>query len=411
MNTKRKLPTIFNIILLLCVLVLLAVLLLKSQQDSTMLQAQVKQLQTVIKSYNEQEKLNAAFDKLMSEKITRIRNIKYPWQLAPFVGKNVEILGISKDRKVKNADKFSVNGNDNIIIHGCDQEVGLARQGVTFRKKGKYVVSDYLLLRGRLCFNRLTEETIKKYREKDDSYYDVFPSPPRFYLTDIEVRKIYKTPLSSQNRPDSISLAIPSKESNIVFNTGFLGLVNSASLLPLLRFSTSFERTFLNKHHATQNYNLLNSVNSILDLIPFLGSYVEVKGKLAKSRSGNPFVASLVINEKNNLFLPIRMRITDSHRLGQPIVCRGNLLFSYGKYTTPSIGAIYLGNVECIDKINKQNSWTIKRLPDTYISSEWKKSFFTGFLGDANYLVFRSYITKLIKYYPKEHKLRPDSKY
>jgi len=409
MKHKISMAFALNIILLLIVTVLVAVLLIPELKQLA-LQSQVRKLQSVVDSYVEQEALNNAFDKMMSRPTVAIRDVKYLWQLAPFIGKNVEIFGISKDERVKNAQKFAINGNDDVVISGCDQAVVLSRQGVTFSQQGEYIVSDgYLLLRGRLCFNRLTKDSIRN--PPVDGYYDdCYPRPPRLYMVEVEVKKIFKTLPSPKDQPDCIRLSIPSERCKEDFNTEFLGLANSVNLMPFLRFITSLEnkepdkaKEIFQRHIGKQNYDELNSVTSMLELVPFVGSHVEIKGKLKKDATGNPFGTALIIN--GNVSLSIDLNSDDSHQFGQSVVCRGVLFFNYGK----DIGDIDLSLAEYVDKPTRQDepaaTWAIRRIPDSWLTSESKKSFFTGFSGDANYVVFRSYITELMKRYPlKEDK-------
>lgn len=405
MKRKISIPAALNIVLLLIIAALI-VILLKPVQSISVPKSQFKNLHAAVDSNSEQEALNIAFDKLMSRPPTAIRDIKYLWQLAPFVGKNIEIFGISKDKRVKNADKFVVNGNDDIIIYGCDQGVKLGGQGVTFSEQGEYVVSDYLLLRGRLCFEMFTEESLKEIHESGDDY---FPRAISLYLADIEVKKIFKTPPSPQERPDSIRLAVPSARCKEDFNAEFLGLARTVNMMPFLRFIASLGNQAPGKAKeifqrlSEQNYDQFKSVNSILELVPFLGSYVEIKGRLEKGDRGNPYGSSLIINENNKLSLSMNTTENYNHRFGQSVICRGKLFFGCKN----SIGDIYLGGVEYVDNPRTQDDltvpWVIRRVPEPYFASQHKKSFFTGFSGDANYIVFRSYITEIMRRYPHEN--------
>lgn len=353
---------------------------------------------------NDRAVLETAFEKLMSEDLNNIKKIKHLWQLAPFIGRDVEIFG----RAIvpwgeKGAQGFGINGDDNLIIGGVYKE-WLTDQGVLLKKQGSYEISDYVILRGKLSFNFLGA------RYEEDAKIINCDSDPYFSLDWIEIKVSSGKTHHAKDQPSSIRLSTPTKQAIERFNFLFLGLADQCDMNAYASYIQELRGNYLKngniKNHQgnkskswhNQSIDKLSEIGDISDLIPFIGSYVEIKGDLVKNSDGE---YCLLLNKRKNIKLNTFVGYENFNYIGKHVLCRCFLIFvneEGGKKVKPHF-AIHGAEYQlCVDKkkADTLDQPTLRKIPFT---AEWEKvrrGFITGFCFDANYINLRSYIIDLM---------------
>ncbi len=349
-----------------------------------------------------QEKLYIAFDKLMAGKITHVHEVEHLWQLAPFIGKNVEIYGRAKIIKtVKNAEGFAINGKTNLMLKGISQ-ILLESHGGSLKENKSYLESPFLIIKGRLCFNYLSRATVDKTWGKKSGYQQ----NGWLDLRDVEVKKVYDNIEVGKNKPDCIRESTPTKSAIKKFNLIFLGLSRDVSYESYAKFIynnlKSPKQVLKQKANSqsSEQFSVANrKISDVSELIPYLGTYVEIRGRLVKSKTDSN-VCFLILNENKKISISTYIPYENNDLLEKFVICRCYIFLRKHKKTEKLCIAANFPEYETQKSKpvgTDYSFYRIRKLPLPEFLEKDRRSFVTGFYYDANYINFRKYITGMIK--------------
>ena len=144
----------------------------------------------------------------------------------------------------------------------------------------------------------------------------------------------------------------------------------------------------------------LDEINFLSDLIPFVGSRIELKGTIEKAGDHEYYI---VLNNKKRLILPIIYYYQVEEIINKTVLIKGNLLyFNNGSKKSFSYrGEIILWYPETVKvltekEIHDDSIPCIKEVPD-FITSRARKSFINGYYQDADEISFRNFIINMMK--------------
>ena len=362
-----------------------------------------------------QDDFALAADKLLANKqITEIKTMKHIWELAPFIGKSVQLYGRAAIPGQKSSGLFLVNGKLDLKIPANLSQQRLEKQGVKFTKKEHYYpISPFMLISGRISFSYLDKSNPESAESETAEDVD----GGHWQLADIQVVNIFKQRPTGEERPADISWSIPNESQKEQYNRLFNGLTRDADMMTFARYISVLERQketemksgkmiSVPSNSATNGYKA-GEINFLADLIPFVGSTIELKGKVIKIGE-NKF---LVIGSKGNILLPMHSIVSGLKENETVIVC-GKLEYVYytpanrreldkNQFCPNEEGSLYFRNVLLVKKpsiseIHDNLIPCIKEVPD-FITWRARKAFFTGYWQDANDIFFRDYIINMMK--------------
>jgi hypothetical protein len=357
------------------------------------------------------QEITLMVDKLFAKKnITEIKTLKHIWELASFVGKDIQLYGraVTYPRRKNEPVMFYIGGKSLRIRAGYGW---LQKKRLPLTKEKNGLISPFILLHGKIIFDysNMSNEERSNYQTDCDI------SIGRWDLGFIQIDKVYGSP--PLERPADVSLAPPSKSSKKYFNDLFLGLIGDADTVSFARYISKLEkqkRTKIksNKVDLAENHIIdcsLKKVRFLADLIPFVGSRIEIKGKIVKTGKYGSWIA---IGGNDKLLLRANF-FAKKDSINKDILISGVLKYEYytseihhrkqkeHKFVPPKEGELCLTVVELEkllskEEVNDNSNPCIREVADV-ITSRLRKSYVTGFAQDADEISFKKFITEMIK--------------
>ena len=362
------------------------------------------------KAETEQDFALAADKLFANKKITEIKMMKHIWELAPFVGRNIQLygravvyLGWKNDPVV-----FRVSGKSEGIRAGCSKE-WLKKQQVPLIQDGNNLISPFMLMSGRIIFDYLDMNNPESTEFSSDS--DIPGGSWKF--TDNQIIKVYNSPPPESERPADVSPAPAGKAFKEQFKNLFYGLAGDADITLFAHYVSTLEEQKdaeiksgkaaspkSDKNTSNFDGSKLDEINFLSDLIPFVGSRIELKGTIEKAGDHEYYI---VLNNKKRLILPIIYYYQVEEIINKTVLIKGNLLyFNNGSKKSFSYrGEIILWYPETVKvltekEIHDDSIPCIKEVPD-FITSRARKSFINGYYQDADEISFRNFIINMMK--------------
>lgn len=363
-----------------------------------------------------EQKIAQEADKLFANnKITEIKTLKHIWELAPFLGKSIQLYGRAAISNAKCSESFLVDGKLDLRIPANFSQRSMEKKGVKFTEERQYypTLSPFMLISGRISFSYLDKSNPESAESETAEDVD----GGHWQLADIQVVNIFKQRPTGEERPADVSLAPPNESQKEQYNRLFNGLTRDADMMTFARYISVLERQketemksgkmiSVPSNSDTNGYKA-GEINFLADLIPFVGSTIELKGKVIK-RGENKF---LVIGSKGNILLPMHSIVSGLKENETVIVC-GKLEYVYytpanrrkldkNQFCPNEEGSLYFRNVLLVKKPSENEIHDnlipcIKEVPD-FITWKARKFFFTGYWQDANDIFFRDYIINMMK--------------
>lgn len=362
------------------------------------------------KAETEQDFALAADKLLANEQITEIKTLKHIWELVPFVGKSVQLYGRAAiSPSVKGSGSFLIDGNLKLEIPANFSQQSIEKQQVRFIDENGYLISPFMLVSGSIIFEYLdTDKPENLWRDRTGA---------SLLLTNIEIIHIFEQCPTGEERPADVSLAPPNEALKQRLNSLFNGLKCDADMISFARYISILDRQkeaeiksgkiISASSNPAVNSHKASEINFLADLIPFVGSMIELKGKVIKKGNSNFFV----IGNKGNILLPM-YSVTDAFNENETVIVSGELEYKYyiptnrhtlntNAFCPPDEGCLFFANVHLIKKLSENeihdNSIPcIKEIADARI---WRarKAFVTGCYGDADEISFRKFIINMMK--------------
>ncbi len=370
------------------------------------------------KAETEQDFALAADKLFANKKITEIKTMKHIWELAPLVGKDIQLYGrivfysgYKNERGV-----FYINGNFNVGIPSDFSKEQLRNQGITLIQKEDYLISPFMVVSGKVTFNYLDMSILENTEYSDET--DV--PGGHWCFAGAQIVKIYASPPPEAEHPTDVSLsASQNKYSKEQFNYLFYGIINDADIITFARYISILKQQKeaelksdkkLSIQSVNSAFNLddskLDEVYFLLDLIPYVGSEIELKGKIEETGDNKHYI---VLNDKVKILLSIHYSFI-KNAINKTVIIRGNLAYFYSNSKKPlnasllsssDTGGLILLNTKDVKILSEKEIHDIllpcvKKNPDLTI---WRarKSFITGFYQDADEISFRNFIINMMK--------------
>ena len=348
---------------------------------------------------SEQDIVLAANKLFANNEIAEIKTMKHIWELAPFIGKNIQLYGQAVVYLGWKNDPVFFRVNGKLEIPAGLLEGWLKEQQVPLIREGDNLVSPLMVVRGKIVFDYLDMSISEHWERADDS---TVPGG-RWEFINLQVIKKYSSPPLEAERPADVLLAPPSESSKAQFNDIFYGLMGDADIITLTRYISMLDRKKAVKFESAQT----GEANSVIDLIPFIGSNIELKGKAIKT---GEYKNWLVINNKDKILIPIDLSV--ANMLDKTVIISGYLQYVYytpanrhslkeNKFIPQEEGSLYLTSTKLVKVLAenelKENSLPCIREVENFVIYRARKSFITGFYQDADEISFRNFIINKMK--------------
>lgn len=356
---------------------------------------------------------------LANQNITTIKNLKHIWEIAPFVGKNIQLYGrmVFYPRFKGSRTRFVINGDFNLILYGGCPAGWATKQGLSFTKDKddngiERLISNYCIINAYLAFDFLDEKIPESYDLLYNWCLGAVPSGS-WKLLYPEFIKTFTFEPQGKDCPASVCLAAYNYRTVSEFNFLFSGMENSADLVSFIRYASALEKQkemivqvnsnkIKNNHPAETPAGLqLANAEYMADLIPFVGKSVEMKGKIVK---GNKF-NKLILNDENKLAIPLMAGKANNPE--RPCIVKGYLVFKYLKpenndLNFPSDGSLFLSSSEFVrllspEEIQGNSIPCVKQIPDIEEIQLSRKAFITGYYYDADARSLKTFIINMMK--------------
>lgn len=369
-------------------------------------------------------------DEIINNKdIIVIRNMKHRWELAPFVGKNIQLYGrmIFYPKYKSEESRFAINGDLNLSIAGGCNIKWAEKMGLTFTKDCDSLISEYCIINAKLTFTYLDESIPESYLFLN-SWCLGIGSGGKLGLSSPGLIKLFALPPKNSERPDSVSLA-PYKQSD-ENDSKFLfsGMEKDADWVSFAHYVSILEKQKNAAIQVDNSKTIHNKVNNnnqadipskhelfrveyMADLIPFTGTSVELKGKIIKAEKFG-IKYWIVLNDDQKIAVPFHAGSDEISNEGKIGIIEGYLVFRYlnpqnnvSKF--PADGHLFLQCSKFVrllspEEIQQNTIPCVRQIPDIMLAR--KKAFITGYYWDADARSLKNYIVNLLEYEMKDKK-------
>jgi len=247
---------------------------------------------------NQAQELSRRADTILANKnITEIKDLKHIWELAPFVGNNIQLYGrmIFYPAVRTEFAQFAINGDLNLQILAEGNIEWAKEQGLSFTKDGDKLISNYCIINTYLAFEYLDDNIPESSDMLQNWNLEISPNGSLKLICPMLV-KIFASQ-HKDDRPNSVRQAVYNAWSTSqakfllsgMDNADWLSFARYVSMLEKQKAETiqakscegrDSEKKSLEK---TQTEQKLAKIEYMADLIPFIGTSIELKGKIIKS--------------------------------------------------------------------------------------------------------------------------------
>ena len=364
----------------------------------------------------EQELSRRADEILADRKVTAIKDLKHLWELAPFIGKSIQLYGkmVFNPHVKGSQSRFAINGDLDLWIDvGFDIELA-KKYGMRLVPSGNLLISDFCIINANLGLYFLDENIPESYDELHSASFARHGEYP--VLLWIEPIKVFKSQPQAKDRPDSVSISACSSGAAAEMKFLFSGLCDDADWISFARYVSILEKQ---KEMFTQTDNSMKKqtetlvgtsaglqlakVEYMADLISFVGTTVEMKGRIVENcKRGAKYW--IVLNEEKNIAIPLPGFFGPKTGIGKIVTIYGYLAFSYlnpnkRAVDFPPEGRLFMSSnfVQLLSKeeINDSLRPCVSQIPD--IMTKERKAFITGYYGDADVRALKNFIINMMK--------------
>ena len=353
---------------------------------------------------NQAQELSRRADTILANRnITAIKDLKHIWELAPFVGKSIQLYGqiIFDPRSKSETCGFAVNGNSKLCFSVGAGINWAKKQGLLFSVDGNILKSNYCIINGNLAFKYFDENIPHEDIESFPGGYGYFEL---FYPALV---KIFTSQPQENDIPNSVTIApynnYAAQEVKFLFSgldkdASWLNFAHYISILEKQNKEASGDKTKARLQQATIEY--------MTDLIPFVGTSVELKGKILENNKFG-FKYWIVLNEERNIAVPFFANSEEARNIGKPCIVKGYLVFRYLKPENNNssfphnghlflIGYKQLGKLLSPEEIQDNLLPDVRQIPDIEMQIG-RKNFITGYYCDADARALKNFIINIMK--------------
>ena len=279
---------------------------------------------------------------------------------------------------------------------------------------GNLLISDFCIINANLGLYFLDENIPESYDELHSASFARHGEYP--VLLWIEPIKVFKSQPQAKDRPDSVSISACSSGAAAEMKFLFSGLCDDADWISFARYVSILEKQ---KEMFTQTDNSMKKqtetlvgtsaglqlakVEYMADLISFVGTTVEMKGRIVENcKRGAKYW--IVLNEEKNIAIPLPGFFGPKPGIGKIGTIYGYLAFSYlnpnkRAVDFPPEGRLFMSSnfVQLLSKeeINDSLRPCVSQIPD--IMTKERKAFITGYYGDADVRALKNFIINMMK--------------